>query len=191
MRGQRLTRGGAGTHDEVGHTRGHTCFGEGLLIRSAEILGEDIDGDFRFRRNALKEELPFARRLAAEGASVVVGDVHGPNAAAVADDIVARVARGDTHAVRFLVPAGKTAFDDLVHGRIEFDNAVIEDFVIIRSDAYPTYHLSVVVDGVYRNVGAANPLDTFCAVGRFPSRSTGTFLRLHAAGARQRAAARR
>jgi glutamyl-tRNA synthetase len=69
-----------------------------------------------------------------------------------ADDIAARVARGDTHAVRFLVPAGKTAFDDLVHGRIEFDNAVIEDFVIIRSDAYPTYHLSVVVDDVEMQV---------------------------------------
>ena len=42
--------------------------------------------------------------------------------------------------------------DDLVHGRIEFDNAVIEDFVIIRSDAYPTYHLSVVVDDVEMQV---------------------------------------
>ena len=72
--------------------------------------------------------------------------------AVAADDIAARVARGDTHAVRFLVPAGKTAFDDLVHGRIEFDNAVIEDFVIIRSDAYPTYHLSVVVDDVEMQV---------------------------------------
>jgi len=69
-----------------------------------------------------------------------------------ADDIASRVARGDAHAIRFLVPEGKTAFDDLVHGRIEFDNAVIEDFVIIRSDAYPTYHLSVVVDDVEMQV---------------------------------------
>jgi glutamyl/glutaminyl-tRNA synthetase len=35
-----------------------------------------------------------------------------------------------------------------VHGRIEFDNAVIEDFVILRSDRHPTYHLSVVVDDI-------------------------------------------
>ena len=46
------------------------------------------------------------------------------------------------------MPAGVTAFDDLVHGRIEFDNANIEDFVVIRSDNYPTYHLSVVVDDI-------------------------------------------
>jgi len=51
-------------------------------------------------------------------------------------------------AIRFKVPAGNTAFDDAVHGRIEFDGANIEDFVILRSDNYPTYHLSVVVDDV-------------------------------------------
>jgi len=49
-------------------------------------------------------------------------------------------------AVRFRVPAGGTGFDDSVHGRIAFDGANIEDFVIVRSDRYPTYHLSVVVD---------------------------------------------
>lgn len=49
-------------------------------------------------------------------------------------------------AVRFKVPGGVTAFDDAVHGRIEFDGTHIEDFVILRSDRYPTYHLSVVVD---------------------------------------------
>jgi glutamyl-tRNA synthetase len=49
-------------------------------------------------------------------------------------------------AVRFKVPPGETRFDDLVHGPIAFDNANIEDFVILRSDAHPTYHLSVVAD---------------------------------------------
>jgi glutamyl-tRNA synthetase len=64
------------------------------------------------------------------------------------EDIAARVAAGEPNAIRFLVPAGTTAFDDAVHGAIEFDNANIEDFVVIRSDSYPTYHLSVVVDDV-------------------------------------------
>ena len=57
-------------------------------------------------------------------------------------------AAGTPRAVRFKVPAGKTAFHDLVHGPIEFDNANIEDFVVLRSDAQPTYHLSVVVDDI-------------------------------------------
>jgi glutamyl-tRNA synthetase len=57
-------------------------------------------------------------------------------------------AAGTSHAVRFLVREGRTAFDDAVKGRIEFDTAHIEDFVILRSDRHPTYHLSVVVDDV-------------------------------------------
>jgi glutamyl-tRNA synthetase len=50
--------------------------------------------------------------------------------------------------IRFRVPAGPTRFDDLVHGPIEFDGANIEDFVLLRSDAQPTYQLSVVSDDV-------------------------------------------
>ena len=51
-------------------------------------------------------------------------------------------------AVRFKVPAGEMHVDDLVHGRIAFDGANIEDFVILRSDGHPTYHLSVVSDDI-------------------------------------------
>ena len=52
-------------------------------------------------------------------------------------------------AVRFAVPdGGSTAFDDAVFGRVEFANAEIEDFVLLRSDGIPTYHLSVVADDI-------------------------------------------
>ena len=61
-------------------------------------------------------------------------------------DIAAREQAGTPRAIRFRVREGATAFDDLVHGRIEFDGANIEDFVILRSDGYPTYQLSVVSD---------------------------------------------
>jgi glutamyl-tRNA synthetase len=54
----------------------------------------------------------------------------------------------DEGAIRFKVPPGKTAFADSVHGPIEFDNEHIENFVILRSDSHPTYHLSVVVDDI-------------------------------------------
>lgn len=56
---------------------------------------------------------------------------------------------GMPHAVRFRVPGGKKIFfDDLVFGRIEVSTDEIEDFVIMRSDGSPTYHLSVVVDDI-------------------------------------------
>jgi glutamyl-tRNA synthetase len=52
------------------------------------------------------------------------------------------------HAIRFKVREGSTSFNDAVKGPIAFDTAHIEDFVILRSDNHPTYHLSVVVDDV-------------------------------------------
>ena len=58
-----------------------------------------------------------------------------------------RRAAGEAAAVRFAVPdGGVTAFEDAVFGRVEFANAEIEDFVLLRSDGIPTYHLSVVAD---------------------------------------------
>jgi glutamyl-tRNA synthetase len=65
-----------------------------------------------------------------------------------AEDVARHDAAGTPRAVRFKVPAGRTSFDDLVHGPITFDNANIEDFVILRSDRQPTYHLSVVADDI-------------------------------------------
>ncbi len=62
------------------------------------------------------------------------------------DEITRRDAAGEPRAIRFSVPDGRTSFEDLVHGPIVFENANIEDFVILRSDRQPTYHLSVVVD---------------------------------------------
>jgi glutamyl-tRNA synthetase len=69
-------------------------------------------------------------------------------AALTADEIAARQRAGTPHVVRFRVPAGPAGFDDLVHGRIDFDGAHIEDFVLLRSDGQPTYQLSVVSDDV-------------------------------------------
>jgi glutamyl-tRNA synthetase len=62
----------------------------------------------------------------------------------VADD----KAYADEGAIRFRVPPGQTRFEDLVHGPVKFENEHIENFVILRSDGHPTYHLSVVVDDI-------------------------------------------
>jgi glutamyl-tRNA synthetase len=60
-----------------------------------------------------------------------------------------RYKAGEPAAIRFAVPeGGSTAVDDAVFGRVEFANAEIEDFVLLRSDGVPTYHLSVVVDDI-------------------------------------------
>ncbi|MBW1893756.1 MAG: glutamate--tRNA ligase [Deltaproteobacteria bacterium] len=55
--------------------------------------------------------------------------------------------------VRFKTPlTGTTVLDDVVKRNIVFNNEEIEDFVIQRSDATPTYHLAVVVDDITMNI---------------------------------------
>ena len=57
-------------------------------------------------------------------------------------------ASGARPALRFKVPEGKTSYRDRVRGVIEFDHSQIEDFVILRSNSLPIYHLSVVADDI-------------------------------------------
>ena len=50
-------------------------------------------------------------------------------------------------AVKFAMPKdGSTLVSDVIRGRVEFDNSLIDDFVILKSDGFPTYHLASVVD---------------------------------------------
>jgi glutamyl-tRNA synthetase len=61
-------------------------------------------------------------------------------------DSSARAGAGEAHTVRFRVPDGATEWEDAVHGTIGFDNADIEDFIILRSDGTPIYNMAVVSD---------------------------------------------
>jgi glutamyl-tRNA synthetase len=62
-------------------------------------------------------------------------------------DAASRKAAGEAAAVRFAVPeTGVTRYEDAVFGPLEFANEELEDFVLLRSDGIPTYHLSVVAD---------------------------------------------
>ena len=55
-------------------------------------------------------------------------------------------AEGRRPAIRFAVPPEKIRFTDLIRGEVEFDNALLGDFVIVRADGMPLYHFVVVVD---------------------------------------------
>jgi glutamyl-tRNA synthetase len=61
------------------------------------------------------------------------------------EQVRALEARGVPRALRFKVPGGRAAFDDDVYGRIEFDGAHIEDFIVLGSDGEPAPQLAVVV----------------------------------------------
>ena len=54
---------------------------------------------------------------------------------------------GITPVVRFKMPLeGQTAFNDIIWGEVVVENSILDDYVLLKSDGYPTYHLANVVD---------------------------------------------
>ncbi len=65
------------------------------------------------------------------------------------EEIEHLTSRGIKHVLRFKVPtAGTTEFKDLIHGKISIENSVLDDFVIVKSNAGPTYNFACVVDDI-------------------------------------------
>jgi glutamyl-tRNA synthetase len=51
------------------------------------------------------------------------------------------------HVIRLKVPeTGVTVVNDLLRGKVDFENKLVDDQVLLKSDGFPTYHLAVVVD---------------------------------------------
>ncbi|HRH23694.1 MAG TPA: glutamate--tRNA ligase [Candidatus Magasanikbacteria bacterium] len=58
-----------------------------------------------------------------------------------------RIAAGEKSVIRMKMPKeGVTVIEDLVRGRVEFKNSLVDDQVLIKADGFPTYHFAVVVD---------------------------------------------
>jgi glutamyl/glutaminyl-tRNA synthetase len=56
-------------------------------------------------------------------------------------------AAGKEVTVRFAIPQGeKIVVEDIVRGKVEFAPATLSDFVIVKSDGFPTYNFACVVD---------------------------------------------
>ena len=64
-----------------------------------------------------------------------------------AEERAAVDASGATPVVRFKMPlAGRTMFEDAIRGAVTWENRLIDDFVLFKSDGFPTYHLANIVD---------------------------------------------
>jgi glutamyl-tRNA synthetase len=60
-----------------------------------------------------------------------------------------RTDEGEAAVIRLGVPRpGATIFEDIVRDEVRFDHEAIDDFVLVRSDGSPTYHLASTVDDV-------------------------------------------
>src|SRR5262249_40050373 len=65
-----------------------------------------------------------------------------------AAEVAARVAAGRSFVVRFRMPDAHITFHDLVRGAMDFPPDALDDFILLRSDGSPTYHMSVVCDDI-------------------------------------------
>ncbi len=58
-----------------------------------------------------------------------------------------RITNGEKHVIRFKMPQeGATTAHDMLRGDIVIENKNIDDYVILKSDGLPTYHLAAMVD---------------------------------------------
>ena len=53
---------------------------------------------------------------------------------------------GEKFAIRFIADPREVVVNDLVQGRVKFDTKLIGDFIIVKSDGFPSYNYAVVVD---------------------------------------------
>ena len=65
-----------------------------------------------------------------------------------ADEVKARIDRGDQWVIRFKMPENRLVeMDDLIRGHVEVNTSTLDDKVLYKSaDALPTYHLANIVD---------------------------------------------
>lgn len=68
-------------------------------------------------------------------------------------DIEARLSAGEKPVIRLSVPTdGTTLVEDLVRGQVQFANSLFDDFIIAKSDGWPTYNFAVAVDDYTMNI---------------------------------------
>ncbi|MCH8103363.1 MAG: glutamate--tRNA ligase [Chloroflexi bacterium] len=104
-----------------------------------------IEGEFAYECDCTPERLERVRerQKAAKQAPGYDGHCRTRSRDELADSRIA----GNSIVVRLKVPRTKTAiFEDVVRGRVSIKYQDISDFVILKSDGFPTYHLAHIVD---------------------------------------------
>ena len=118
---QRFDRHKAVAHQLLAGGLAYKCFCSPELLKEKREAAEKAGGAWKYDRRCLNLPAEEQQRLEASGVQP---------------------------AIRFKVPAGATTYLDHVRGRIEVDHEQIEDFVVLRSNGVPIYHLSVVADDI-------------------------------------------
>jgi glutamyl-tRNA synthetase len=111
-----------------------------------------LDNGYAYKCFCTAEELAQRRaNVQAEKESWLGYDRTCRNLAA--EDIAAREADGKSFAIRFKMPLeGTTTVPDLIRGDIVFENSQVADYVLLKSNGLPTYHLAHPVDDHFMEI---------------------------------------
>lgn len=109
--------------------------------RYREVAASLVEAGHAYYETRSSEELEERRRRAQKEGKPHGFYIRRPESA--------DVPQGARLPIRFAVPpAGAVEFHDLVRDEMTFDHSQVDDFVILRSDGSPTYHLASTVDDV-------------------------------------------
>jgi len=106
-----------------------------------EMAEELIERGLAYRCNCTPERLEQVRERQRARKQMVMYDRHCRD---LPPDVISP---DEPHVIRLKVPlTGQTVVHDAIKGDVIFENAGIDDQVLLKSDGLPTYHLAVVVD---------------------------------------------
>ncbi|MBC8504834.1 MAG: glutamate--tRNA ligase [Anaerolineales bacterium] len=129
--------------------------------------GPDIGGPFGPYRQTERRNLyaKYARQLIESGHAyycfcdspkIDEGDAPGerhkhrdvcPDRDQLLADADARISSGDDHVIRFKMPIeGSITVTDAIRGDITVENSTLDDYILVKSNGLPVYHLAVVID---------------------------------------------
>jgi glutamyl-tRNA synthetase len=107
----------------------------------SEVAEELIERGWAYRCNCPPERLERVRKRQLARKQPVMYDRH------CRDLPPGAISPDEPHVIRLKVPlTGETVVHDVVRGDVAYENASIDDQVLLKSDGFPTYHLAVVVD---------------------------------------------
>ncbi len=131
---------------------GEVVFQGANATEHVKAAGSLVEKDLAYRCFCTKEELEEKRKIA-EANKLEYGydgTCRNLSQEQIADNLKAHL----PFSIRFRMPGGETGWDDAVYGPITIKNSELDDFIILRSDGSPIYHLAVVVDD--HNMGITN-----------------------------------
>jgi len=138
---QGLERSGVENAGEyaVGGPRGPYIQSERLEMYR-QVADALIERGWAYRCNCKPERLARVRERQRAAEEHIMYDRH-------CRDLAVPVSSEEPHVIRLKVPLeGETVVQDAIFGDVRFDNELIDDQILLKSDGFPTYHLAVVVD---------------------------------------------